>query len=148
MSSGYYKTPFVFFLVIILVLLSALGYLYFHDYTPSVNIVWSEASLKITTDWGACPKAFPCYETYFLNSERQILHNDEVEGKLSERRFSNIIKQTFTLYQNEKCTPFYDSKVKQIYELNIDGKIYKFENDYGCKEMQNVLSTFHESINI
>jgi hypothetical protein len=147
MSSHHYKSPFVFFFIILLISLAGISYIYFHNYTPVANITWVQASLGIKTDRQAC-SPIPCYETYLLTNDGNVFHNDELEGKVPEGETEDIIKKAFGLYKSKACTPFYDDKVTQSYELKIDEETYEFGDERGCFEMQSIISTFHESINI
>ncbi len=145
MNSVHQKSPFIFFSIVLLVSLSALGYLYFRNYTTNPNIFWVDASLKITTNTGGCPPTFPCYETYFLNYDGTILHNDDPAGKLSESKTKNMINKAFDLYRENSCTALYAGDETQNYELNIDGNVYEFGNEKGCKEMQDIIRAMQEA---
>ena len=140
------KSPTIFFSIIIIVLIGVVFYLYSNNiFYPGWNadLSFENASIKITTNWGECPTAFPCYETYQLNfelgSDVTISHNGSMQGKLGTDQSKKLIKETYGLYTNNICTPQYLSGTTQNYELNIDQKIYTFGNDKGCKEMQNII---------
>ena len=144
------KSPVIFFSIILLSI-AAVFYLYSSNRQPTKvnpNIFWEEASIQIKTNWGECPSSFPCYETYRLNSalatKGNIFHNNELEGNLSEGETRKLIKVAYNLYQSNKCTPFYTTNVSENYELRIEGRIYEFGNDQGCKEMQEVVDTLRK----
>ena len=149
MNSVHQKSPFIFFSIILLVLLGAITYFYFYKYTPTTTIFWEEASIKVTTDWGACPPTFPCYETFLVRSfDGNVFHNEANDGHMSSGEVKSFVNKTYSLYQNNICTPVHETSVSQKYELNIDGKIYTFGGKQGCKEMQELMDAFTESINI
>lgn len=147
MNNINYKSPFVFFSIVFIVALAGLIYLYFYKNTSTSNIFWVDASLKVTTDWGSCSSAFPCYETFITNQDGNVYHNGEIEGRLSGSKIKEVINKSYTLYKSGKCTPSYESDVTQEYELNIDGSIYEFGGERGCKEMNGVFNILVESIN-
>lgn len=147
MTKNHVKSPLLFFLIILLVSLSAIGYIYFRNYTPTVDITWVEASVGVKTDWGAC-SPIPCYETYLLNSEGHVFYNGEQRGSLSSGRTKEIIGKAYSLYHTNTCTPFYKSDATQSYEVVIDGTTYEFGNPAGCEEMQGIISAFDKSITI
>lgn len=146
MRRHHQKSPFIFFSIILIVSFTVVAYIYFDNYATSLDVTWEEASLKVSTNWGACPPTFPCYETYLLNSDGIILHNEEVEGRLSQGKMKEVVKKAFNFYKNNLCTPIYDSNVSENYELKIDEKIYQFGGDGGCKEMQIIIDTLKKSI--
>ena len=147
MNSINYKSPFVFFSILFIVALAGLIYLYFYKYNSTSNIFWIDASLKVTTNWGSCSPSFPCYETFITNQDGNVYHNGEIEGRLSGSKIKEIMNKTYVSYKSGKCTPSYESDVTQEYELNIDGSIYKFGGERGCKEMEKIFDALVQSIN-
>lgn len=127
--------------------LAMLGYLYFTKYSPSANVFWVDATLKIKTDWGACPPTFPCYETFLLDQEGSFYHNDESIGKLPDSKIKMLIKKAYNAQKGSVCTPYLGADVVQEYELRMDNKFYEFGGEEGCKEMQDVMQILGESIN-
>jgi len=141
------KSFYIFFSVITIILLGVVGYFYFKNIYPirgNLDLSWDQASFKIKTNLGGCPASFPCYETYELNSELaldgNVFHNGYLQGSLSEKETKKLIKTIFNLYQNRVCTPFYTNNVTENYELTIDRNVYKFGNNQGCKEIQDVFN--------
>ncbi|MDE2399476.1 MAG: hypothetical protein KGL67_00465 [Patescibacteria group bacterium] len=147
MNSIHYRGPFVFFSIIVVVMLGGIAYLYFHNYTPTNNVFWLDASLEVTTDWGSCPSTFPCYETYLLNQDGNVFHNNEQRGSLPTTQTKEVIQKAYNFYKDNKCTPIFETKVTQNYKLKIDGNTYEFGGTQGCEEMQSIMNTFVESIN-
>jgi hypothetical protein len=144
MNSVHQKSPFIFFSIFLLVLLCGLGYIYVRNYTTNPNIFWIDASLKISTNTGGCPPTFPCFETYLLNDDGTILHNDDSAGKLSESKTKKTINKAFDLYRENACTSFYEGDETENYELHIDGNTYEF-GEKGCTEMQDTITTLREA---
>lgn len=147
MNSPHYKSPFVFFSILVFVLLAGVGYLYFRNYTPNANVFWVDGSLKITTDWGGCAPTFPCYETYLLDQDGNIFYNQELKGRLSESKTKELIKKAYNIYKDNICTPAHEEKIKQNYEIKLDDKTFDFGGKQGCKEMQSTIDTLKENIN-
>ena len=146
----HHKSYFVVTSVIVIILLSLLGYLYYTKiYTTHGNpdLFWESASIKISTNLGGCPAAFPCYEVYELDSDLgsagNVLHNGAPQGQISEVDTTRLIKTVFDLYKNNVCTPFYTAPMAEKYNLIIDNKILwkDFGSDQGCKEMQDIINT-------
>jgi hypothetical protein len=155
------KSLFLFFTIFTVILLSLVGYLYYKNIYPTIglaNISWESASLQIKTNAGACLPAFPCYETYELDSDTtpgsdsdgNVLHNDAMQGRLSDSETIELIKTAFTIYQKNVCTPVYSSNENksQSYELTIDQKVYEFGNNQGCEEMQSVINIIKEAVSV
>jgi hypothetical protein len=146
---------FIFLSIISIVLIGIVVYFYFaKTYSPSwdENVSWDEASIKITTNEGGCPTSLPCYETYELDSELDsagnVLHNNDLQGQLTDTQTVNIIKTFFDLYKRNACTPFYANGVTQNYELIIDKKVYEYGNNQGCKEAQEMLNTIKGAVSV
>ena len=148
MNSVHHKSPFVFFSIVLLVMLAGVIYFYFQKYTPTHTILWEEASLEITTNWGTCPPTFPCYETFLLTPDGNVFYNDELKSNLSTSKIKSIVSKTYNWYREDKCTPFYEATITQNYELKIDGNFYTLGGKGGCKQMQEVINILNESINI
>lgn len=146
MNSVHQKSPFIFFFIFLGVSFSVLGYLYFRNPQIShTDTLWIVASLKVTTNTGACAPRFPCYETYFLHDDGNILYNDDSKGKLSPSVARNTINKAFGVYKSNICTPFYVGEETQTYELIIDGSRYTFGGNKGCREMQDIIHALEKA---
>jgi len=146
---------FIFFSIITVLLLGIVGHLYLTNIASEKdkpNISWDEASLKITSNWGACVPTFPCYEIYELDSNAgspgSVIYNNVLQGHLPIAQTMDFIKESFGLYKNNKCTPVYITKITQDYELIIDKKVYEIGNDQGCKEMQDIFNTLKGTVGV
>ena len=118
----------------------------------NVNFSSVDASIKITTNSGGCSASFPCYETYKLvymfGTNGTVFHNGDLQGNLPKAQTIELMKKTLGLYQNNICTPLFTSDATQNYELTIDQKLYKFGNDKGCMEMQDILNSIKTTIGV